>query len=324
MIHQSQSFRFTTDSVPAPERVDAVRKLRDRGIIPIEPLPNRPVHVDVAKWFLPGLGILSGTLSGVRQVGTPQAENDDLLFGINVTGPGVVVQRGREVMPVGGDAFLMNIAAGAFAVSRPRRGQFFGLRVPRRAIAPLVRGLADDRLRLIPRTTDTVTLLVSYLRGLLGGRLLTAPESARLVVTHVHDLIALSLGASGEAAALAEDRSIGAARLQAIKSDIVANLEDERLSIGTIAVRHGVTSRYVHRLFEREGITYTQFVLRQRLERVYRVLRDPRFDASTISSIVFDAGFGDLSYFNRVFKLHYRCTPSDVRKLDALSTTDRT
>jgi AraC-like DNA-binding protein len=40
------------------------------------------------------------------------------------------------------------------------------------------------------------------------------------------------------------------------------------------------------------------------------MLRDPRF---SISAIVYDAGFGDLSYFNRAFKRHYHCTPSYVR-----------
>jgi hypothetical protein len=44
--------------------------------------------------------------------------------------------------------------------------------------------------------------------------------------------------------------------LRSIKSDILANLEDEALRIGDIAARHRVTPRYVHRLFEREGISY--------------------------------------------------------------------
>src|SRR5215831_21069336 len=143
--------------------------------------------------------------------------------------------------------------------------------------------------------------------------MLAAPETARVVVTHVHDLIALSLGATGDAAALAEDRSIPAARLHAIKRDIVTNLENEGLSIGSIAARHRVTPRYVHRLFEREGITYTQFVLRQRLDYTYRMLRDPRFTAWTISTIAYEGGFGDLSYFNRTFRRQYGRTPSDVK-----------
>jgi AraC-like DNA-binding protein len=145
---------------------------------------------------------------------------------------------------------------------------------------------------------------------------LATPETARLAATHVHDLIALTLGATGDAAALAEDRSIPAARLRAIKSDIVANLEDEGLTIEAIAARQRVTPRYVHRLFEREGVTYTQFVLRQRLERAYRMLRDPRFAAWSITSIAYEVGFGDLSYFNRAFRRLYRRTPSDVRNSD--------
>ena len=313
MLHHPASFHFSTDSVPVRQRPRVIHELRERGILPIEPLPDRDVHLDIAKWFLPGLGILSGTLCGLRQEGTPRAGNDDLFFGINVAGSGVVMQRGREITPGDGDAFLLNLDAGAFAVSRPARSRFVGLRVPRTAIAPLVRDLEDYALRQIPGMSDSVKLLAGYLRGLLGSQVLAAPETARIVVTHVHDLIALCLGATGEAAGVAEDRSIPAARLRAIKTDILANLEDEGLSIGAIAARHRVTPRYVHRLFEREGTTYTQFVLRQRLEYTYRMLRDPRFTAWTISSIAYEGGFGDLSYFNRTFRRYYGRTPSDVK-----------
>jgi AraC-like DNA-binding protein len=74
-----------------------------------------------------------------------------------------------------------------------------------------------------------------------------------------------------------------------------------------------VTPRYLHRLFEREGLTYTQFVLRHRLNRAYRMLRDRRLAMLTVSAIAYQAGFGDLSYFNRTFRRRYGCTPSAVR-----------
>ena len=32
-----------------------------------------------------------------------------------------------------------------------------------------------------------------------------------------------------------------------------------------------------------------------------------------ISAVAFDAGFGDLSYFNRTFRRRYDAAPSDVR-----------
>jgi AraC-like DNA-binding protein len=42
-------------------------------------------------------------------------------------------------------------------------------------------------------------------------------------------------------------------------------------------------------------------------------LRDLRLANRSITSIAYDAGFGDLSYFNRTFKRVYGTTPSQVR-----------
>jgi hypothetical protein len=35
---------------------------------------------------------------------------------------------------------------------------------------------------------------------------------------------------------------------------------------------------------------------------------------ATISTIAYDAGFNDIANFNRMFRQHFGCTPSDVRK----------
>jgi AraC-like DNA-binding protein len=35
--------------------------------------------------------------------------------------------------------------------------------------------------------------------------------------------------------------------------------------------------------------------------------------ALTISSIAFESGFGDLSYFNRAFRRQYGAAPSEIR-----------
>jgi len=43
------------------------------------------------------------------------------------------------------------------------------------------------------------------------------------------------------------------------------------------------------------------------------MLADPRWTSRSIASIAFEAGFGDLSYFNRTFKRCYGLTPSEVR-----------
>jgi AraC-like DNA-binding protein len=109
-------------------------------------------------------------------------------------------------------------------------------------------------------------------------------------------------------------RGSGAARLRAIKADIVENAASRELTIAAIAARHRVTPRYVRKLFEGERVTFSKFVLGERLARVRRTLGDPRHAADTIGAIAFACGFGDLSYFNRVFRRQFGATPTAVRE----------
>ena len=125
------------------------------------------------------------------------------------------------------------------------------------------------------------------------------------------------LGATRDAAEIASGRGLRAARLRAIKGDIASNLGGD-LSATALAVRQRVTPRYIHKLFESEGTTLSRFILGQRLACVHRMLTDPRCAGSTISAIVYKAGFGDLSTFNREFRRHYGKTPSEVRTASQL------
>ena len=76
-----------------------------------------------------------------------------------------------------------------------------------------------------------------------------------------------------------------------------------------------MTPRYIHKLFENEGLTFSAFVLAQRLSRAHRILSDPRLADRNISSVAFGVGFGDLSYFNRAFRRRFAATPTEIRHL---------
>jgi AraC-like DNA-binding protein len=311
---QSRSFRFSINDIPASKRANAVCELRERGILPIEPLPDSNLRLDITKWTLPGVGILSGMLCGLRQDGTPQSAGagDHLFFGVNLAGRSPAIQHGRELAFGDGDAVLFSCAERTFSIPRPTPVCFVGLRVPRKRLAAMVTDLDDQVMRVTPGATDALRLLTSYLRTMLNEQALASPDISRVVSSHLLDLIALSLGATRDSA-IAAQAGVRAARLQSIKSDIVANLANGSLTVADVAARQRVTPRYVHKLFEDEGTTFTQFILRQRLDRAYRMLRDQRFAMHSITSIAFDAGFGDLSYFNRTFRRRYNATPSDIR-----------
>src|SRR5262245_25263887 len=93
-----------------------------------------------------------------------------------------------------------------------------------------------------------------------------------------------------EAMALAERLGGRATRLDTIKSDIAQSLACPELSVGEVAARHGVTARYLQLLFEREGTTFSEFVLGQRLVSAHRMLGDERYAHWSITATAFEAG----------------------------------
>jgi AraC-like DNA-binding protein len=144
--------------------------------------------------------------------------------------------------------------------------------------------------------------------------MLATPEVQSLISSHLQDLAVLAIGATRDAEMIASHRGIPAARLRAIKADIVRNFADRDLSIDAVALRNGITPRYVSMLLESDATTFSEFVLTQRLHRAHQMLTDQRWSDRTVSSVAFEAGFGDLSYFNRAFRRRYGATPSDVRR----------
>jgi AraC-like DNA-binding protein len=168
-------------------------------------------------------------------------------------------------------------------------------------------------LRLIPRSTGALKLLVNYVRVLADHEALATAELRPLVVHQIYDLVALAIGATRDAVAMAEEGGVRAARLRAIKSDITERANQHDLTVAAVAAHQGISESYVRKLFESEGTSFLQFVLGQRLVRAHRFLTDPRFATRSITSVAFDSGFGDVSYFNRSFRRRCGATPSEIR-----------
>ena len=307
-----RSFRFSTDDLPEVARGEAVRELHERAALPgkiepLEPLPNCLIRVDITKHALPGLGVMSGTLAGIRQAARSRA-------GASGSGRSIAQQDDTELKLENGDATLATRGPEGFSIIRPMPVRFMGLRVPRDTLAPLAGRLDDAPLQLIPRGTEALNLLVVYAGGLFTGEPPQTPQLRRLVVSHIQDLVAATVAAIRGSRAMPDGRAIAAARWRAIMADIAAYLGDCDLTAAAVAQRQRVTPRYVHKLFEQEGLVFSRFVLGGRLARAHRMLTDVRLAQRSISSVAFEVGFGDLSYFNRAFRRCYGATPSEVRR----------
>ncbi len=121
----------------------------------------------------------------------------------------------------------------------------------------------------------------------------------------------LLLGGSGDLEL--PEQGLRAARLKAIKDHILGKIAQHDLSLGDVARSQQISESYIRQLLAETGTTFTDFVLGGRLARAHRMLLDPHYLDRSISAVAYEAGFGDLSYFNRTFRRRYGATPSDIR-----------
>ena len=199
------------------------------------------------------------------------------------------------------------------------RGSFVTLALSRPLIAAMAPNFSQAFGRPIPSSNVVLGLLIRYLDFVQTGNELTDPAIARSVSDHIVDLATLTLGARGDIAEMAKRRGGKAARLNAIKSDILHALGRSDLSTELLAARHGISARYVRKLFEEEGSSFSDFVVAERINMAHRMLSDRRYGDLNIAQIAHESGFGDVSYFNRMFRRRYGATPSDLRQAARLT-----
>jgi AraC-like DNA-binding protein len=309
---------FNTDALPERDRFPAfceeiVRRytgldfaMRDksefRGMIEL----RRAGAVDI--------GCISTT--PVDSVRTPRLVHDGddgllvMLFG---SGSAYQTQRKHDQMIETGDAVICDCGYPG-EVNVITNSQFWNLKIPRHKIAGLLPRVARFAGTKLDKDPVARRLLFGYLSGTHNVDLSSGGRAIQLHEGHIIDLVALALGADGDARELVEQRGVAAVRRAAILREIETFIADPNLSATAIARRFSITPRYLRLLLEETGRSFSEHVLEKRLEHAAALLRDPRQQDRKISAIAFACGFSDLSYFNRVFRRYYGATPSDIRE----------
>lgn len=308
---------------PDEQRLAMWREVYGHGIthVDIEPIGDVPFHADVTFKLLPHVAIASGSHSPAHYRVTRELLKDGrdiIALSILRSGEASATQFGQELIGGVGSASVLS-GADPSVSTLTADGSFITLALSRPAISELAPDFASAFGRPIPADDPALRLLIKYLDAVMAADELADPEVARSVSAHILDLVALALGARGDRAKAALGGA-KAARLKALKSDVMSMLGNGELSSELIAGRHGISSRYVRKLFEQEGTSFTAFVLGERLMRVRRMLRDPRYAHLTIARLAHACGFNDISYFNRAFRRHFGATPTDVREKKSRSS----
>lgn len=181
-------------------------------------------------------------------------------------------------------------------IDRGRIGPFRGPPLarhwrPGEGLMPLVTAYVDALTRL-PREelARHGALLSEQLHALVGSALLQdSPEPQAL-----------------------EPHSLAAARLVWIERWLDDHYARANLTAEQAAQAAGISVRYLHRLFETRGTTFSASLQSRRLAAAKAALENPA-DTRTLTVIAHDCGFCDGAHFSRVFRVAFGMAPSDYR-----------
>jgi len=312
------SVRFSTAALPRDERLNAYRDMLGRSVghFEVEAIGDR-FDFSASSLALPGLGIAQIASSALRIERTRDMAADttrDLVFAVVHEGSSSRAQRGREVVVAGCGAFLSSSHDRVVTERTAARLTNYSLLSSDLAVSDLDRAM----LFAIPVDSEAIRLLTGYTHLLFSHGAPATPESRRLAVDHVYDLIALAIGAQRDCVEMAKARGLRAARcadLYARAGRVIAlRFDDPDLASGEIAHRLGVSLRLLQKVFAERGETVMGRLWEERVNRAARLLSAPGATDRSITDIAFACGFNDSSHFGRVFAERMGLAPSRWRK----------
>jgi len=218
--------------------------------------------------------------------------------------------RGAEYQAGAGDLLLFDTADPCESFVIDRRVRATILHIPRNLIDDPRAGLSRASVRL--HSHDGMgALLADYMSSLSRAASTLPPQATGKAGSILCDLLTAAFQPSPQPDLC--QGGIRQARLAAAHQIIAKSLADPEFGIGKAAKRLGFSRRYVQKLFESTGQTFSEAVVFARLDACYHALSDRRQNGRTIADIAFSSGFNDLSWFYRCYRERWSETPGDTR-----------
>ncbi|WP_327315687.1 helix-turn-helix domain-containing protein [Streptomyces sp. NBC_01235] len=147
-------------------------------------------------------------------------------------------------------------------------------------------------------------------RSPIGDRL--ARSAVDLLAVLVMELLQTEAGGETSGASKA-----GSEMLSRIRIFVEEHLMEPDLSPESIARAHHISVRYLHKLFQNDGTSVSQWVRQRRLDSCRRELGRTSNRGTTVAAVAHRWGFNSASHFSRTFRDAYGMSPSEWQAVAA-------
>ncbi|MFI6370087.1 helix-turn-helix domain-containing protein [Streptomyces sp. NPDC050546] len=235
-----------------------------------------------------------------------------LILTLQQRGSSLKEQDGREARIGPGD-FSLSDSSRLFRKKVQDSFSFTSFHFPREDLR-----VRDDDLRAVTATAFSgreggAALVATYFARLAREAAGFDPVAGRQFAATALDLLALLINERrGRFTTRAPETA--AATLVRVQDHILRNLSDPGLCPPGIAAAHFMSVRYLHKLFELEGVTVGEWIRTQRLERCRKdLLRSPA-PGHGVATVARRWGFVSPSHFSRAFRAAYGVTPREWQR----------
>ncbi len=239
-----------------------------------------------------------------------ESSHNNFFIGCILAGKANLSQAGHVAALERGDLAILD-STRSYEIDVPSSFDALWVRVPRYRIEGRLTAIEQVMSRRINGSAGIGNLASVMLRSALKEASRISATDANRITNSLLDLLGLSLAC--EFAAAPSQSTGRQSTLRRIQQHIDANLDDETISLDTIAAAHALSPRYVNKLFEREGVSTARWIRMRRLERCRADLENPEKRNLSISEIAFNHGFGNISSFNRAFRARFNVAPTVLR-----------
>lgn len=227
-------------------------------------------------------------------------------------------QDGRDVRCKPG-AFLIERSHLPYEFSHQDPAALWVLKIPSAVLRARISRPERLATLQIDASRSVGALFVDTLR-LAGDRIGEMDETARAMIgKHLIELLAMAIE-SDDRVLTGHSSSVRNGHLLRCEHFIRTRLDDMRLTPQMIADGCGISLRYLHQIFEGEGMTVCAYIRNQRLSMCDALLRDPNCRKS-ISEIAYQWGFADQAQFSRNYRSRFGRTPSEARATSRASNS---
>ncbi len=310
-----KAWHFTTRSCPPPRQYrawcDVMRRLR----IPM-PAGSRSGNFRAEIWCVDSpLGMQFALVDaephdiGGRYLDQPAA----IWLTLLVEGQARLSYEGRSIDLQPGDiAYGPTFADATLQFSGDFRQLFVNvqhLMLNPRVFAPL-----SLRLGCLSGRAGINQVLSGMLRSLACVIDQVSSEDLRPVELSLTEFLITALGDEKDVFGLGGVSGARASRLHRICQGIEAVLGNPALTLGMVAERERVSSRYLQKLFTEAGNSFSHYLRTRRLDRCRADLISPLHAELSISEICFRWGFNSSAHFSRVFHQEFGVSPREYRR----------